>query len=156
MVSTAFDAQIADLTAGPRAALVPLPPFNYGSDLSCVTDCDAEFSELSGDDPLGIAQRVARRFLTPRGALLDDSDYGLDLRGYCNRGVTQQDLRSLQSRCVAEAQKEETVGSITVNVSTTSANSLSVSAQITPADPSVAPFTFVLAVSSETTLLELI
>jgi hypothetical protein len=156
MVAAAFEAQMAELTAGARAALVPQPPLGWGSDLSCVTDCDADFSELPGNSALGVAQRVARRYLTPRGGLLDDGNYGLDLRGYCNRGVTQQDLRTLQSRCVAEALKEETVASVTVNVSTTSANSLSVSAQLTPADPSIAPFAFVLAVASETSLLELI
>lgn len=154
--STAFDAQIAELTASGRVASVPTAPLGWGSDLSCVTDCDSRFIELPGNSALGVAQRVARRYLTPRGALLDDPDYGLDLRGYCNRGVTQQDLRTLQSRCVAEALKEETVSSITVNVATTSATGLSVQAQITPADPSLEPFAFVLAVSSADVLLELL
>jgi hypothetical protein len=155
-VSAALEVQIAELTASGRVAAVPQAPLLWGSDLSCVSDCDASFSELPANSPLIVAQAVTRRFLTPRGGLLDDQDYGLDLRGYCNRGVTQLDLRTLQTRCVAEALKDERVSSCTIDVSTTGANSLSVKARITPADPGFAPFTFVLAVDSETALLELI
>jgi hypothetical protein len=155
-VSAAFEVQIEELRASGRVTLVPQPPLLWGSDLSCVTDCDSKFSELPANSPLIIAQAIVRRFLTPRGALLDDNDYGLDLRGYCNRGVTQQDLRTLQSRCVAEAQKDERVQSITIDVEMTGSNSLSVRAQLTPVDPRTAQFRFVIAVDSETALLELI
>jgi hypothetical protein len=155
-VTAAFEAQVAELAASGRVAAIPQPPLLWGSDVSCVTDADAEYSELPANSPLIIAQAIVRRFLTPRGGLLDDADYGLDLRGYCNRGVTQQDLRTLQSRCVAEVNKDDRVSSATVGTSTTSANSLSVSVRITPADPAFNPFTLVLAVDSETILLELI
>lgn len=155
-VSLAFEAQLTELRALGRVTSIPVPPLLWGSDISCVTDCDAAFTELRADNPLIVAQAVARRFLTPRRGLLDDDDYGLDLRGYCNRGVTRADLRTLQARCVAEAMKDERVTSASIDVQTTSASSLSVSALITPADPSLSPFTFVLSVDSETTLLELI
>lgn len=156
ILTTAFEAQLAELRALGRVADVPQSPLNWGSDLSCVTDCDAVFSELPPTGALIIAQAVVRRFLTPRGGLLDDGDYGLDLRSYCNRGVTQQDLRTLQSRCVAEALKDERVLSCTIDVSTDFSSVLSVRALITPSDPALGPFTFVLAVSDENTLLELI
>lgn len=155
-VAAAFEVQLAELGALGRVASVPLPPLLWGCDLSCVTDCDATFTELRADDPLIIAQAVTRRFLTPRRGLIDDDDYGLDLRSYCNRGVTRADLRTLQARCVAEALKDERVTSASIDVQTTSASSLSVRALITPADPALSPFTFVLSVDSETTLLELI
>lgn len=156
ILSDAFEAQLVELRALPRVADVPQPPLYWGSDLSCVTDCDAAFSELPATGALIIAQAVVRRFLTPRGGLLDDADYGLDLRSYCNRGVTQQDLRTLQSRCVAEALKDERVLSARIDVATDLASVLSVRVLITPSDPALGPFTFVLAVSDETTLLELI
>lgn len=157
-VAAAFELQIVELTALGRVTSIPQPPLLWGSDLSCVTDCDATFSELLPNTPLIVAQAVTRRFLTPRGAVLDDADYGLDLRSYCNRGVTVSDLRTLQARCVAEALKDERVLTVTVNVAITGAlgTGLSVTGLITPADPSLTPFTFVLSVDSETTLLELI
>lgn len=156
IVAAAFEVQIAELTAIGRVTSIPQPPLLWGSDLSCVTDCDSTFSELLPNSPLIIAQAIVRRFLTPRRGLLDDDGYGLDLRGYCNRGVTQADLRTLQARCVAEAMKDERVSTVTINVTTTSDSGLSVTALITPVDPSLVPFAFVLSVDSETTLLELI
>jgi len=155
-LTAAFDVQLAELRAGGRVADVPEPPLYWGTDLSCVTDCTETFSELPPGGALIIAQAVVRRFLTPRGGLIDDADYGLDLRGYCNRGVTREDLRTLQSRCVAEALKDERVQSVTINVVSDGASLLEVTALLTPADSSIGRFGFVLAVSDETTLLTLI
>lgn len=155
IIATSFEAQIVELTALGRVVTIPQPPLLWGSDLSCVTDCTATFVELVPNSPLIVAQAVVRRFLTPRGGLIDDNDYGLDLRSYCNRGVTQQDLRTLQARCVAEAQKDERVLTATVNV-IAQAPELSVTALITPKDPTIEVFTFVLSVTNETSLLELI
>lgn len=155
-VAAAFDTQLAELTAAGRVVTVPVAPLYWGSDLSCVTDCDASFSELPGDNSaLIVAQSSARRLITPRGAVLDDPDYGLDLRAYCNRGVTTQDLRALQTRCVAELVKDERVADVEVDV-TYAQSALRVQARITPADPSLAPFRFVFAVDTAAALLELI
>jgi hypothetical protein len=144
------------IAAGGRAADVPEAPLYWGTDLSCVTDCDAVFSELQPGSPLIIAQAGVRRLITPRGAVLDDSDFGFDTRSYCNRGVTQQDLRTLQTRCAAELLKDERTAQADVEVTLEAARELTIKAQLTPADPALTPFAFVVAVSDETVLLELI
>jgi hypothetical protein len=155
-VTVSIEAQLVEIAAGGRVADVPEPPLYWGSDLSCVTDCDASFSELPPGTALIIAQAGARRLITPRGAVLDDPDLGFDLRSYCNRGVTTEDLRTLQTRCAAELLKDERSQSVNVEVTLQQPSGLSVKAQLTPADPALAPFAFVFAVSDESTLLELI
>lgn len=155
LVAAAFEVQLAELRALGRVTTIPEPPLQWGSDLSCVTDCTAAFDELFATSPRIVAQAVARRFLTPRNGLIDDPHYGLDLRSYCNRGTTQQDLRTLQSRCVAEARKDERVATADVNI-VLAIPVLAVTVTVTPEDPTLERFTFVLSVDSETTLLELI
>lgn len=155
-VTDGVEAQLAELIAGGRVADVPEPPLYWGSDLSCVTDCDAAFSELAPGTPLIVAQAAVRRLITPRGGLRDDPDYGLGLVSYCNRGVTQQDLRTLQSRCEAELLKDERLQAATATVVSAAPSELTVTVQLTPADPDLSPFALVIAVSDETVLLELI
>ena len=155
IIAASFELQIVELTLLGRVTTVPQPPLNWGSDLSCITDCTETFIELLPNSPRIVAQAVARRFLTPRGALIDDPHYGLDVRGYCNRGVTADDLRTLQARLVSEGSKDERVSSLTVNVEL-AIPALNVTALVTPADPTIERFTFVLSVDSQTALLELI
>jgi hypothetical protein len=155
-VEASIALQLIEIAAGGRVADVPEAPLYWGSDLSCVTDCDATFSELKPGTPLIIAQYGARRLITPRGAVLDDPDFGFDLRSYCNRGVTTQDLRTLQTRCSAELLKDERLLAASVEITLQQPSGLSVKAQLTPADPALSPFAFVFAVSDVSTLLELI
>lgn len=149
-------AQLEELTP---IAEAPAGDLGYGRDLSCVSDCDDEFIEVASDTPLIIAQALARRFLTPRGTLLDDADYGCDLRGMLNRGVTQEELRSLHTRVTNEAIKDERVEIVTVSASIDTANTVDQTVQIsmviTPRDPRIEPFAFVLRVTEAQVLLEL-
>lgn len=154
-----FQRQLAELAIDPgRVALVPQPPLGWGADLSCVTDCDSQFSELTiADGALIVAQSVTRRLITPRGSLLDDADFGFDLRGYCNRGVTQQDLRTLQTRVTAEVLKDERVASAVIDVTiSNNGGGITVRAQITPADPALQPFTTIIAVTDKDALIDVI
>lgn len=110
-VSEALAAQRAEFE---RIVDAPSGALAYGSDLSCVTDCDARFTELAIGSPRIVAQAVARRFQTPRGGVLDAPDYGFDLRPMCNRGTSEEDLRALHSRMHAEATKDERVDSASI------------------------------------------
>lgn len=149
-------AQLEELTP---IAEAPAGDLGYGRDLSCVSDCTDEFTEIASDTPLIIAQALARRFQTPRGTLLDDKDYGCDLRGMLNRGVTQEELRSLHTRVTNEAVKDERVELVTASVSIDTASAidqtLQLSMVITPRDPRIEPFAFVLRVTDVQVLLEL-
>lgn len=156
IVAEAFAAELAGIVAGGRVADVPEPPLYWGSDLSCVTDCDAMFTELAPGSALIVAQAAVRRLITPRGALLDDADYGFDLRGYCNRGVTLEDLRTLQNRAEAEVLKDERLSAAAINITIEYPSGLTVTGELTPADPSFEPFAFVVAVTDAEVLIELI
>ena len=156
IVAEALAAELAELTAAGRVVTVPEGQLYWGSDLSCVTDCDESFSELPAENnALIVAQSGARRLITPRGAVLDAPDEGLDLRSYCNRGVTEQELRALQTRVIAELLKDERVTDAEVDI-TYAASALTVNARLIPADPTLSPFRFVFAVDSASVLLELL
>ena len=61
---------------------------DIGTDLYCISDLDPAGRTVSG--PEALAQAIARRLQTPRGALAaigDDPDYGLDLRDYVGDDV---------------------------------------------------------------------
>lgn len=115
-VATALATDLATLATelDVRADAAPL---GYGRDLWCVTDLTATMDTIAPDSRLAIAQAVVRRWITPRGALLDDPDYGYDVRGKLNRGLTQVELRSLGSLMRLEARKDDRVSDAAVTVS---------------------------------------
>lgn len=155
VVTDFIDTEIAGLTreiAAPNADAV-----GFGSDLDCVSDCTDDFAELDSSSPLGIAQAAVRRLTTPRGALPDDPGYGLYLPGYCNRGVTQSDLRDLNGLIAGELRRDDRIADLTVVLSyAATTKTLSVTCQITPDDPALGIFTFTFSVTDSAVLLETI
>jgi hypothetical protein len=150
----AFDADLATMT---RVQTVPIDPLNYGRDLSCVLDVTSDFAEVDPNSPLGIAQAVIRRLITTRDDLLDDGTYGFNIRAMLNHPQTVDELRSLEISCINEANKEERVLRADVSVSMNASGSqISITVQITPADPELRPFRFVFAVTDAQVLIETI
>ncbi len=80
---------------------------DYGRDLSCVRDLTDEMRMVSGG--LLLAQALTRRWSTPRGMLIDDPDYGTDLRQNINESFDTLALQLMKSELRAEAIKDERV-----------------------------------------------
>lgn len=157
MNETIAAAIAADLATLERVIDPPPEPLGYGGDLDCIIDCTEDYAELDGDTPRGIAQAIARRYCTPRGGLLDDPDYGCDVRGMLNHATTQASLRSLQTRMKNEAAKDERVERADIVVTYDSAtSSLSAAGTIVPRDPQRVSFAFVVRVTDSEVLLELL
>lgn len=150
-VAAAFAAELATLTPITDA---PSDPLGYGTDLSCLLDCTDDFNEVSG--PMVVVQAVVRRYITPRGSLLDDADYGCDVRGLLNHGTPIQDLRMMQSRMRTEALKEERVENVEVALSMNAlASEVTATVRLVLRDER-STFAFVLSVTSSEVLLKLL
>lgn len=106
VVREALAALIAELPP-PQGA--PLEDEGFGSDLSCADDLTADMAELASDDPLVVAQATYRRLNTPRGALIDDPDYGLDVCSYLHKGMTPQEVRAIAGQIRLEVLKDDRV-----------------------------------------------
>lgn len=61
-----------------------------------------------------VRQALYRRFTTPRGTLLDDLTYGLDLAGLIGSTADGSLIASLPSRIAAEAAKEDRIAGVSV------------------------------------------
>lgn len=90
---------------------------DYGTDCTATTDLDPYFTLVSGTTV--VAQSLARRLQTPPGGLLDDPDYGYDLRSWVNRDMTTRDRFELTQRVEAEVMKDERVSSVVVSLGVT-------------------------------------
>lgn len=147
----AFAAELATLT---RVVAVPTETLAFGRDLSCVTDLDPQLAEVDPSSPVAIVEASIRRLTTPRGALIDDPDYGLDIRTILNRAASQRDLRALSGALQGEIQKDDRVAladvRLTVDLRTREAR---VSVFITPEDPALRDFSFTFAVSGGEVLM---
>jgi phage baseplate assembly protein W len=149
------DALAADLITLERVVDAPTGPLGYGTDLSCVSDITEALDEVDAGSTLGIAQAVLRRLSTPRGGLVDDPDYGLDVRGMLNRATDAAAIRDLQGQVRNEVSKDDRVDAVDAVVSVTFApTTLRVALTITPADVELDPFTMTVAVTSTAVLLE--
>jgi hypothetical protein len=117
---------------------------DFGHDLSCTTDLTSDMAEVDGTLQLG--QALARRIITPRGGLIDDPNYGYDVRGFLNDDVTSRTLAEVQAKMDAEFLKDERV----LQSSTTLSFTSGVLTTTTIIQTANGPFTLVLAISDVT------
>jgi hypothetical protein len=150
-VRAAIDLELALLV---RTVAPPAGALGYGRDLSCVADVTPDLAEVDPFSRLGIGEAAIRRLTTPRGGLPDDPDYGFDLRAYCNRGSTVQDLRDLAGLTRSELTKDDRIEEARVSVSMPARGELTVAVRLTPADPAVEPFDLTFTVTGGGAVLE--
>ena len=108
---------MTDLTDAIAAGIAEIPVLErvapnalaYGVDLSCIRDVTPDLAEVDPTSPAAVGQGALRRLLTPRGGVVDDQAYGLDLRAYTSHGVTNDELRGLAAQVRAEAMKDDRV-----------------------------------------------
>lgn len=154
VVDEQITAQLAELV---RIVPEPVAPFGYGRDLSCTTELDPALAEVDPFSPRAVAEALVRRLTTPHGSLLDDPDYGEDITGAENRGVTAADLASLATRIKNEVSKDDRVDTSEVSVVADSrTRTLTISLRVTLRDPASADFVMVLACTNGTVILEAI
>ncbi|AKF06084.1 GPW/gp25 family protein [Sandaracinus amylolyticus] len=149
------DAIAAELALLERELPTPAAPFGYGADLSCASDLTPTMESVDPFSTRAIAEAAARRLDTPRGSLVDDPDYGLDLRSYLNRGTTAADINTLADRVRTEVAKDDRIARVRVVVTPSADGSeLRVALQIQPVDANAGPFSLTLAVTSAGVLIE--
>lgn len=118
---------------------------DYGTDISTYPDgLDPTFTPISG--ARAVAEVIARRFETPRGMLVGDPDFGLDVRGLLNEAISTESLYLWRRQMVAEVEKDERILSADVALSFDQSRSLLL-ATVT-CELSSGPFTLVLAISA--------
>lgn len=151
-----LEAQLVRLLAELPAVTPPLEAeLGWGRDLICVSDCTDTFAELGPYDPRIIMHAIARRYQTPRGTLLDDPEYGLDLRGFLHKGLAQKDLRQLQTQALGEANKDQRIERSATQLSLSLVRGvMAVALRVTPRDPRGNPFPFVVRIDAAAAAVE--
>lgn len=86
---------------------------DFGTDLSLVDDLEPTMREVSGTELLG--QALFRRLTTPRGMLLDDPDYGTDVREFVSWGALPTKFAAIPALVRAELLKDERIEAATVS-----------------------------------------
>lgn len=125
------------------------PSTFYGTDSYCVSDLQKVSQQVT--DPVQIiAQRVARRLQTPRGALAligGDPNFGYDVRLLVLAKQTPGWMTASQSLIQAEVQKDDEVLSCAVQVQPMTGSGVSITVNCVASD---GPFSLVLTVDALT------
>jgi phage baseplate assembly protein W len=154
LIQASIAEQIATLQ---QVVDAPIAPLGYGTDLSCITDLAEDLAEVDPTSNQAIAEALIRRLITPRGALPDDPDYGFDLRGLLNRGVTLTELRAVTGQARNEIRKDDRVADAKVSAAfSLQGATLRVSIEVTPADVDNDTFSFTFALTDTTVAIEVI
>ncbi len=149
LVTDTLDGFVADLEAQVAA---PTGDLGFGSDISCTTDITATLDEVSGDSSLAVAQAAYRRLATPRGGLIDDDDYGLDVRRYLGRPMTAQEVQAITGEIRNELLKDDRIDSVDeVSLVEASGQTFDLTVRCTTA---AGPFRLTLAVADADTLIK--
>ena len=127
---------------------------DFGTDWSCVMDLDGAGRSISGITV--VSQAVARRITTPRGWVIDDQNYGMNVGDYLSQGVSAQDMPRVQAEVYTEILKDERVLNVTVTAileSTKQGGPLDRMKITIFGETAPGPFTLVLSVDAVTTTL---
>jgi hypothetical protein len=120
-----------------------------------------DISSYPGLDPMGtlvsgltaLAQRIARRLTTPRGAWFWAPNECTDVRGFLNDSIGNDNaLAQIAAAIEREALREEAVAIATANVSF-SQQTQTLTVHLTGTTRTAGPFNFVMAVTSVTLAL---
>ncbi len=115
---------------------------DFGSCWSCVDDLVMPSTMASGFRV--VAEAIARRWQTPRGALINDPNYGFDLSDFVNDDLSKAELSRIAHQAGAEAEKDERVLSCEVTVTFLTGGNLSVVGKV---ETAAGPFSLVVGVS---------
>jgi hypothetical protein len=126
---------------------------DYGRDVSATTDLH---TGRVSTGPRLVAEAAFRRLITARGSLIDDPNYGLDVRQFIHEGLTPGRIASIPGRIKQEVGKDDRIlpeslrvdmrldGPLTSQVATISVRGLTSDEE---------PFELVMAVSEITVQL---
>jgi len=149
-VETALAAMIADLEV---TSSIPSASLGYGSDISCATDIDPQWVEIS-DTALIIAEHCVRRIDTPNG-LPDVDEWGISITDYCNRPTTQKELFELEGQIISELIEDDRIDELRASVEVSSDfRTLTVNIRIVPFDPLVGDFAMILSVTDTGVIIQ--
>jgi hypothetical protein len=146
------DAEIATLE---RLVPTPVEPFGYGNDLSCVTDLTADLAEVDPFSIQGLAETAVRFLTSERDSIPDAPGRGYNVRRLLNRALTPLEIIAQEGLIAAELeQDEDRFEEVSASLVLTG-RSLAVTFTIQPsALTGLEAFSFVLAVTDSTTLIE--
>jgi hypothetical protein len=153
IVKAAVAASIA-LVARERDA--PVAPFGYGRDMSCTSDLAEDMGDVDPISVTALGEALMRRIDCPRGGMPDDPNYGIDIRGALNRGVTREEALSWRGRVRTEWLKDDRVLDAAVEIAWLSSDGreMSLVGIVTPADPALGKFSLTLALTSADVLIQ--
>lgn len=143
----AIAAALVDLGEALGEPAFPVPE-GFGTDLAGTDDLTETMREVSGNTTL--VQAIYRRLTTPRGALLDDPDYGLDLRTLLSRGMTPEDLAGLPDVIAAEIRKEQRIEACEVQVQSRADGAIEIAVR---AEVAEGPFNLTITVTEAAVVL---
>lgn len=140
----------------PTLTTSPLPSSlqkqdRFGVDVVTYPSLDPSFRLLQGIQVL--AERLYRRFTTPKNFLTFQPGDGLDLRSFLSKAMTNREVQALKAQVEKEARKDQQVDDATATVVfNQSAESLTIALSVEPSDES--SFTLTMGVTAlDVTLL---
>ena len=119
---------------------------DYGTDFSCTDDLETTLVTVSDTDV--VIQALYRRYITPRGRLIGDPDYGFEIASYLNSDVSPPDVAWIESQIKHEGEKDERVSIVNPTVTLTAQGLMTVRIDVVLLDNTT--FRLVLAVSDVT------
>lgn len=153
----AFATELAVLATEPRMVPTPVPgaPLGYGTDLSCVTDVTADFAEVDPTSVRAIGEAIIRRLISKRGSVLDDPNYGTNVREWLNHPFGPDTLQTYRDAVVTETLKDDRVASATCAIALDLLTKrMRIGLRIEPANPTLRVFTLTFAVTDSAVLIE--
>lgn len=119
---------------------------NFGTCWGTPNGQDLSSPSYMASGTQAVAEAILRRWTTPRGALIDDPNYGFSVMDLVSDDLGKRDIAYAQQQLAQECEKDERVrrASVVLTLAPSTGN-LTISATVTTA---AGPFKLVVAVSA--------
>lgn len=156
MADPVLDFISAELAALQRIVPLQLPPYGYGTDLSCTSDLTPDMAETDPNSLQGLAEMLVRWLTTDRGSVADAPERGFNIRRLIGKGMTPDDIRSAQAQICNEATEDDRIDSAACNLEVVNLTAINIRLRCKPKDPKLGGFALVLGVTTDNVLYNLI
>lgn len=150
MTDVVREALAEEIAALPLETRVERVATGYGVDLVCVDDISDRAEDTDAESVDSLRQDLYHRLITFElpGDSEDERDWGIDVRTFLHKGLTQRELFYVIGRVTEVLRKDDRVADVTATASETN-GTLLITAHITPEDASQKEFSLIVTVAAD-------
>lgn len=151
-MSILSDAIAAETAVQARLVPVQVEPFEYGTDLSCVSDLTPRLDEVDPNSVQGMGESIVRFLTSERDSIPDAPGRGWNIYRLLAANLSPSGIANAQRAIESEITQDDRYDNAVATVSYVGKTAI-INVRVTPVDLALGPFDLIVAVPEDGTIL---